>query len=174
MMCIARYRPPRPQVVAKPFAKPFAHADRLLPGANFGDTHALVVTRLALDAVGVSQQVFGQQPSWIKWLLVLRNGIVTPFGLKTGPDRGSKSGPHIGFLPIVRQSTNCVVFGFDDWHLDFRVLLEVKECTSTQHEISVSTAVKTHNLVGSSYLALVKPFHRIVVPAMLMQVVSDR
>ncbi|WP_292396783.1 DUF2867 domain-containing protein [Mesorhizobium sp.] len=170
MMCIARHRPPRPQVVATPFA----HADRLLPGANFGDTYALVVTGLALDAVGVSQQVFGRVPSWIKWLLALRNGIVAPFGLKTGPERRSKSGPHIGFLPIVRQSTNCVLFGFDDWHLDFRVLLEVKECTSTQHEISVSTAVKTHNLVGSSYLALVKPFHRIVVPAMLMQVVCDR
>ncbi|CAH2404111.1 DUF2867 domain-containing protein [Mesorhizobium escarrei] len=170
MMCIARHRPPRPQVVAKPFAKPFAHADRLLPGANFGDTHVLVVTGLALDAVGVSQQVFGRQPSWIKWLLALRNGIVAPFGLKTGPERGS--GPNIGFLPVVSQSTNCVVFGFDDWHLDFRVLLEVRECTSTEHEISVSTAVKTHNSVGSSYLALVKPFHRIIVPAMLMQVVS--
>ncbi|RWN02877.1 MAG: DUF2867 domain-containing protein [Mesorhizobium sp.] len=169
-MCITKHRPSRPQVVAKSFAKPFAQADRLLPGANFGDTYALVVTGLALDAVGVSQQVFGRQPSWIKWLLVLRNGIVTPFGLKTGPERGS--GAHIGFLPIVRQSTNSVVFGFDDWHLDFRVLLEVKERKSAHHEISVSTAVKTHNLVGSSYLALVKPFHRIVVPAMLMQVVS--
>jgi hypothetical protein len=51
-------------------------------------------------------------------------------------------------------------------------LVEVEELGAGRQEVAVSTAVKTHNLLGRVYLALVKPFHRIIVPAMLAQVLT--
>jgi hypothetical protein len=32
--------------------------------------------------------------------------------------------------------------------------------------------VLTHNLLGRTYLAIIRPFHRLVVPAMLRQVAA--
>jgi hypothetical protein len=152
---------------------PFLHPDRLLSGADFGDVYLLVVTGLQLDAVGVSQQVFGRAPGWIKWMLKVRNGIVAPFGLTTGKEGTVQATRRIGFLPVISQSADRLVLGLDDRHLDFRVLIEIKEGDSARQEISVSTAVKTHNFLGRIYFAIVKPFHRIIVPVMLMQLVSD-
>jgi hypothetical protein len=63
----------------------------LLPGANFGDTYSLAVNGLELDAIAASQQVFGQAPGWIKWLLTLRNLIVKPFGLTSGRERTAQA-----------------------------------------------------------------------------------
>ena len=42
-----------------------------------------------------------------------------------------------------------------------------------RQQVTASTVVKTHNLLGRADLAIVKPFHRIIVPAMLAQVVSE-
>ena len=36
-------------------------------------------------------------------------------------------------------------------------------------QIAVTTLVRPHNLLGRTYLAGVLPFHRIIVPAMLVQ-----
>ena len=76
-------------------------------------------------------------------------------------------------FPVISQSAAKVVLGLDDRHLDFRVLVEVEELGMGRQEVTASTAVKTHNLLGRAYLAIVKPFHRIIVPAMLAQVVAE-
>ncbi|WP_352728747.1 DUF2867 domain-containing protein [Mesorhizobium sp. M0276] len=39
-------------------------------------------------------------------------------------------------------------------------------------EVAATTIVKTHNWLGRAYLAIVMPFHRIIVPAMLAQVLT--
>ena len=49
----------------------------------------------------------------------------------------------------------------------------MEELGTGRQAVSTSTLVKTHNLLGRVYLAIVKPFHRIIVPAMLAQVVSE-
>jgi hypothetical protein len=58
--------------MTKPVSKPFLHPDTLLSGAKFGDTYSLAVNGLELDAIGASQQVFGQVPGWIKWIAKLQ------------------------------------------------------------------------------------------------------
>lgn len=159
--------------MAEPVSKPFPHPERLLSGADFGDTYSLAVTGFELDAVRSSELVFGRVPGWITGLLWVRNLVVMPFGLKTGRERMERPGTRIGIFPVISRSPNQVVLGLDDWHLDFRVLIAVEELGASRQEISVSTAVKTHNLFGRIYLAQVKPFHRVLVPAMLAQVVSN-
>ena len=59
--------------------------------------------------------------------------------------------------------------GFDDKHLDFRVVVDV--VTSGQRQIiTATTLVLTHNWLGRTYLTIITPFHRLVVRAMLQQV----
>ena len=104
--------------------------------------------------------------------MAVRNLAVRPFRLKTRPDDAS-SGVTIGIFPVISGSLEAVVLGLDDRHLDFRVLVEVRDLGVGRQEVTASTAVRTHNLFGRIYLAIVKPFHRIVVPAMLAQVATE-
>ena len=150
-------------------ARPFLQPERLLPGADFGDSYSLVVADKKLSVIDASTRVFGQTPDWIKRMLALRTALVAPFGLVTGKEPTPGLIKRIGILPILTQSDHQIVLGLDDRHLDFRVLIEISDQEPTRQEICVSTAVKTHNAAGRLYLAFVKPFHRLIVPAMLAQ-----
>jgi len=59
-----------------------------------------------------------------------------------------------------------VVMGFDDAHLDFRIVVEVAP-ERRGRRITATTFVRTRNRLGRFYLTAVKPFHRVVIPAML-------
>ena len=107
-----------------------------------------------------------RRPGWVSGLLMLRNLAVTPFGLKREAPAGSE---RIGIFPVVSASPEQVVMGFDDAHLDFRVVVEVTPDGSGQ-QVTATTFVRTRNRLGRLYLAAVKPFHRMIVPAMLAQV----
>ena len=67
------------------------------------------------------------------------------------------------------QAADEVVMGFDDKHLDFRVVVDVATSGGSRN-VTATTLVKTHNLLGRTYLAVIMPFHRPVVRAMLRQV----
>lgn len=111
-----------------------------------------------------------RRPAWIRWLMALRNLVVLPFGLKTGPTDIPAGQEQIGFFPLLDESPSTVVLGLDDRHLDFRLLVEVGELGGGRQSISATTFVATHNLLGRAYLSIVMPFHRIIVPAMLSRV----
>ena len=155
----------------KPVSKHFQLGDDLLAGAQFADSYSITVSGQSLDAIAAARRVLGRTPRWIARLMAVRNLLVKPFRLKTAPDETSRIG--IGMFPVISQSAAKVVLGLDDRHLDFRVLVEVEEVGMGRQTVSASTIVKTHNLLGRAYLAIVKPFHRIIVPAMLAQVASE-
>ena len=157
----------------KPVSKPFEHRHDLLAGAEFADSYSMTVSGLSLDAVGATWRVMGRTPRWVAGLMAARNLLVRPFGLKTAPDEASPPRLRIGMFPVISQSAAQVVLGLNDRHLDFRVLVEVEELGMGRQAVTASTAVRTHNLLGRVYLAIVKPFHRIIVPAMLAQVVAE-
>ncbi len=158
----------------RPVPKPFVDPDRVLPGAQFADSYALTVHGLSLDAVSATKRAMGRTPGWIAWLMAVRNLAVKPFRLKTELDRTVRPCKTIGWFPVIGQSASEVVLGLDDRHLDFRILIEVTDLGTGKQEITASTAVKTHNLIGKVYLAIVKPFHRIIVPVMLAQVLTTK
>jgi hypothetical protein len=157
----------------KPVSKPFKRPHNLLTGAQFADSYSVTVSGLSLDAIGATRRVMGRAPRWIARLMAVRNLAARPFGLKTAPDDTSPPRVKVGTFPVISQSAAKVVLGLDDRHLDFRVLVEVEELGMGRQEVTASTVVKTHNLLGRAYLAIVKPFHRIVVPALLAQVVTE-
>jgi hypothetical protein len=136
-----------------------------LPDADFTDAYSIHVIE-PLDALQAARRMVGRRPRWVNGLLMLRNLAVTPFGLKRGAPIGAE---RIGIFPVVSASPERVVMGFDDVHLDFRVVVDVAPEGSGQ-QVTATTFVRTRNRLGRLYLAAVKPFHRVIVPAMLAQV----
>ena len=143
----------------------------LLPGAQFADAFRIEVTDRALDARQAAERMIGRQPWWADALVTLRNILVTPFGLKTSG--ASKTAPKemIGIFPIVSQTPDRLVAGFNDKHLDFRVVVDVATSGATQ-EVTATTVVLTHNWLGRTYLAVIMPFHRLIVRTLLRQVAA--
>jgi Protein of unknown function (DUF2867) len=141
----------------------------LLAGAQFVDAFAIAIEGRALDARDAAMAMMGRSPRWIATLLRLRNLLVAPFGLKTAGDSEIPPRETIGLFPVLTETPDRLVAGFNDKHLDFRVVVDVATSGPDQ-QVTATTLVKTHNRLGRVYLAIILPFHRLIVPAMLRQV----
>lgn len=93
-------------------------------------------------------------PGWARRLLALRNALVRPLGLRTGPPAGADA---LGMFPIQKDEPSEVVLGFDDRHLDFRITVLRQGA-----RLYLSTWVHPHNRWGRAYLRLVMPFHILI------------
>lgn len=109
-------------------------------------------------------------PGWVQGLMALRNLIVRPFGLKHDPDIAAPGVPRIGMFPIVSQQPAEIVLGFDDRHLDFRILVQTEPTGETETSVRLVTLVKRHNLLGRFYLAAIMPFHKRIVATALSRI----
>ncbi|CCE97645.1 DUF2867 domain-containing protein [Sinorhizobium fredii] len=138
-----------------------------LPGANWADCYELLFLGERLTAHEAARRALGSAPRWISSLLALRNRLVAPLGLKAAAPAGDAS--LIGAFPILRESEREAVLGFDDRHLDFRIVVEVRDGPADSQVIGVTTLVRRRNLFGYLYLAAVTPFHKAIVPALLAQ-----
>lgn len=141
----------------------------LLPGAQFGDSFRIAVSDDALDARQAAERMFLRLPRWIDGLMKLRNLVVAPLGLKTPTHTKTIVADSIGPFPVISATPQRLVAGFNDGHLDFRVVVDVTGRVPNR-EVTATTLVMSHNLLGRVYLATIMPFHRIIVPAMLRQV----
>jgi len=111
---------------------------------------------------------FSFEPFFVKALMGIRNAAMSVVGLKT--ERAShrldrsmlKSGSRIGFFEIGEITSSSVVMGANDAHLNFRVIMKLQG-----QNLSCRTQVKFNNIFGRIYFFFVKPFHKLVVPAML-------
>jgi hypothetical protein len=112
----------------------------------------------------------GRSPRWIRILLALRNIFVAPLGLKTSGEPTAKG--IITLFPVVSTTTQRLVAGFDDHHLDFRIIVDVAPAGNTRQQLTSTTLVRTHNRLDLVYLRIVMPFHRVIARAMLRQVAS--
>lgn len=137
---------------------PDARSIAFLPSAKFSDSYRVIVDEPDVDAIAATERVMASAPRWIGALLALRNRIVAPLGLKAA---------QFGEFPVISRTPERVVLGFDDKHLDFRILVDAHESGVGRSQITATTLVRTHNLLGRIYLACVSPFHRMIVPAML-------
>jgi len=113
--------------------------------------------------------MLARQPRWAEALLALRNILVTPFGLKTSGASPTAPREMIGIFPIVSEQPDRLVAGFNDRHLDFRLVVDIATSGATQN-VTATTLVLTHNWLGRTYLATIMPFHRLIVRTLLRQV----
>ena len=151
--------------------KPTIDADVLLAGAQFMDAFGLDIGGRTLDARQAAERMMGRSPRWIEALVTLRNLLVAPFGLKTSGAGTAAPGGMIGIFPVLSETADRLVAGFDDSHLDFRVVVDVASVDRGQR-VTATTLVRTHNLLGRVYLAIILPFHRLIVRRMLRQVAA--
>ena len=143
----------------------------LLAGAQFIDAFRIATARPDLDARHAAEAMVARQPRWIEWLLALRNFIVAPLGLKTSGAADGAARDMIGIFPVVSETPERLVAGFNDKHLDFRLVVDVASAGAVR-SITATTLVLTHNRFGRAYLAVILPFHRLIVPALLRKAVD--
>jgi hypothetical protein len=141
----------------------------LLTGAQFIDAYSIVVDDLALDARHAAEKMLGRSPRWILTLMTLRDLFVAPFGLKTAQTARRSSTNRIGMFPVLSETPRRIVAGLDDHHLDFRVVVDVAD-SGSRRRVTATTLVLTHNRLGRVYLAIILPFHRLIVRSMLRQI----
>lgn len=122
----------------------------VLPGSGFADCYGVVLPG-RLTAPELVEALFAAPPAWFGMLMRLRDRVTALFDL-----RPAGNGP----FPVVSSDDGAVVLGFDDRHLDFRLLARAVAAEAGGTAFSVATLVRTHNLLGRAYLAAVLPFHR--------------
>jgi Protein of unknown function (DUF2867) len=144
-------------------------ARAIVANANFADAFE-VVLQGPLTAMEVAYAMVGATPTWIKSLMKLRDALVGRLGLKTENGALAPGPQSVGFFPIISVAPNRAVLGVDDRHLDFRLVVDTKPFGNGLTRVVVSTVLKRHNIWGRIYLAIVLPFHKIIVPAMMKRI----
>lgn len=161
--------------LATPVALPFqSGVTGLYTSVNLADAFAI---RLPSGASGdpdvLARFIFSHQPSWIAALMKIRDAIVACLGLKTGSHLAtlavSAKAQRVGIFKVYSTSETEIVLGEDDKHLDFRVsvLCSGEPAPDGSRQLTVTTVVHCHNLLGRTYLLSIAPFHRMVVKASL-------
>ncbi|MFT4116810.1 DUF2867 domain-containing protein [Bradyrhizobium sp.] len=150
---------------------PEIDAGTLLAGAQFIDAFRVGIGTTPLNAREACVRMVLHGPRWIDALLRLRNIAVTPLGLKTSGEGAPAPGGLIGLFPVLSETPERLVAGFDDHHLDFRVVIDVTGLAADR-QVTSTTLVRTHNLLGRTYLALIMPFHKLVVRSMMGSIVE--
>lgn len=141
---------------------------RLVDAAYFRDAYRAPLRKQGASMVEIFFAIFGQLPGWLKWALILRNWIASFCGLEAPtaeeimhPELKSSYlvGEKIGVWPIFAITSNELVAGRNNRHLDFRVSV-LREFNGEQVNVVVSTICTVHNSFGRVYLFFITPFHR--------------
>lgn len=142
-----------------------------LPGADWADRYELLFLGERMTALDAARRTLGSAPRSIFPLFALRNSRISPSGPKTvGPaDCGL-----VGAFPIVRGGERETVLGFDDRHLDFRIVVEVRDGPAESQVIGITTLARRRNLLGYLRLAAVTPFHKAIIPTLLAELNARR
>ncbi|MDH2342406.1 MULTISPECIES: DUF2867 domain-containing protein [unclassified Bradyrhizobium] len=145
---------------------PEVDADAVLAGAQFIDAFRVEIVATTVNAREACTRMVLHGPRWIDALLRLRNILVSPFGLKTSGEGLPAPGGLIGLFPVLSETPERLIAGFDDSHLDFRIVVDVAGDNASR-QVTSTTLVRTHNLLGRTYLTLIMPFHKLVVRSMM-------
>lgn len=133
----------------------------------------------------VAKAFFSSSPKWVDSLFLLRNKIVSMFGLKTSGSAENRQdqlnnfkwegGSKLGLFKVFSRNENEIIIGEDDKHLNFRVSLYLeKNLKQMNYKIlTISTIVQFNNGFGRMYFFPVKPFHKIIVPVMLKGIIKS-
>ena len=149
-------------------------------GAYYSESYEAPLGRSDLKMHEIYLAILGHLPWWARALIVVRNHLVSPFGLHAEPsanvlkpaikDRYAP-GEKILRFNLYSLDDHEVVTGRDDKHLDFRVsVMQVTEKGATK--VVVSTLIFVHNLFGKVYLLFVLPLHKRGMRRLLAQAVA--
>ncbi|MTV49775.1 DUF2867 domain-containing protein [Heliobacillus mobilis] len=160
---------------------PQALIAQALRRVDYGDAYRIRWPQeLELDIIAFVRILFTSAPSWVTKLTLLRNRIVKLFGIKvpdnaaanTPVDFSFEPGSSASFFRVYERRTNELLLGEDNRHLDFRLSFFIEEQDGVHYAV-VATVVQFHGWAGRAYFLPVRPFHRLMVPAMLRSAVRN-
>jgi hypothetical protein len=140
---------------------------RALSSANWADCYMLEVRGRRMTALDAAHLALDHSPAWARLLMRIRDAVAGRIGLKTTGYHAPGSVPMIGMFPIISRSDDQVVLGFDDRHLDFRLVIDVHRLGDDRQRVSATTLVHRKILLGRIYIAVITPFHKLIVASML-------
>ncbi|UTX49816.1 DUF2867 domain-containing protein [Chryseobacterium sp. MA9] len=137
-----------------------------------------------IDISEIGKAFFTSGPKWGKKMFAFRNKVVGLLGLKTGSetekprlekDFKCEVGERMGIFKVFDKTDNEIIIGEDDKHLDFRVslLFDKNKEHLDEKSLTISTTVKFHNWLGVLYFLPVRPFHKLIVPVMLKNMIGQ-
>jgi hypothetical protein len=135
-------------------------------GADLLDSYSVDAVADGATMRAIADRALGAPPHWLRALVAVRDAAVAPFGVRTSGElrRARPDRPRVDFFPILSETTDEIVLGEDDSHLDFRLSL-LRQIGSHGSMLIATTAVRTHNRVGRLYLRAIHPFHILVARA---------
>ena len=143
-----------------------------LPTGDWADAYRVITKTHFPNARAAGEAAFGRFPFWVNALMVLRNMLVAPFGLKTD-EKNLPTHDHIGFFPVLTESETQSIVGMNDKHLDFRCVIDLNE-TDEGQAVTIATIIRRHNRLGRAYLTIIMPFHRLILRTVLARVARGR
>ncbi|SOE16794.1 uncharacterized protein DUF2867 [Hoeflea halophila] len=141
-----------------------------LPGADWADCFETRVAQPQLTAEAAARRAFERMPKWVDGLMALRNLLVRPFGLQGDAEVATAGSPRVGMFPLLSTEPGETVLGFDDRHLDFRIVVQTEALENQQTAVRMMTLIRRHNMLGRMYLAVITPFHKLIVKSTLSRV----
>ncbi|WP_434577687.1 DUF2867 domain-containing protein [Pseudomonas sp. Z5-35] len=141
----------------------------LYTSTNLADAFAIQLPAgTSSDPDLLARFILSHQPSWIGWLMKVRDTVVACFGLKTARHLATLA-HRIQIFKVYSTNQTEIVLGEDDKHLDFRISILCSEEAEPEgtRQLVFSTVVKCHNRLGRAYIFVIAPFHRLVVKASL-------
>jgi hypothetical protein len=152
-----------------------------LLGADYFDSYEIPLEHAGRSALEIYLGVISKTPAWVNFLMAARNRVVGFFGLKNlgrlGDLQQTKTasdyriGDRIGIFTLLSNTDNEVVMGDSDKHLDVKVSI-CKLGQGENESVVSTTVVHIHNLLGRVYMLFVIPFHKLIVPAILVRAIK--
>ncbi|MDX0451704.1 hypothetical protein BMJ34_29650 [Sinorhizobium medicae] len=136
-----------------------------LPGADWADRYEVLVLSERMTAAEAAGRAFGRAPRWVGNLLSFRNWLVPLVGLNATAD--TRNSDLVVSLPLMHSDDSKTVFGYDDHHLLFRLVVDVREGPADGQIVGITTLVRRRSLMGWLYLAAAIPFHKTIIPSLL-------
>jgi hypothetical protein len=152
-----------------------------LQGADYFDSYEIPLEHAGRSALEIYLGVISKTPAWLNFLMAARNRVVGFFGLKNLGHLGDlqktkaasdyRIGDRIGIFTLLSNTDNEVIMGDSDKHLDVKVSI-CKLGHDGKESVASTTVVHIHNLLGRVYMLFVIPFHKLIVPAVLVRAIK--
>ncbi|EKU89882.1 DUF2867 domain-containing protein [Bacteroides oleiciplenus] len=141
--------------------------DKYLP-ADYHDTFVIKASKPAEQIVPkeLIKKIFTHSPAWLSFLYKVRNILVKPFGIEGGDILKSEDEDYLKDY-IIEDTENEAIMRKDDKHLLFYVSIAKIE----NNLIDVTTVVQYHNALGKVYFFFIKPFHKMIVPRVVKDII---
>ncbi len=139
-----------------------------LPGADWAGRYEVLVLAERMTAAEAARRALESAPHWARSLLSFRNRLVPLVGLNATAD--TRHSDLVASLPLVHSDDRQTVFGYDDHHLLFRLVVDVGEGPADGQIIGMTTLVRRRSLMGCLYLAAAILFHKAIIPSLLTAV----